>query len=99
MKLIEKIKKFLAKKENGNLGFLQTSVLALVVVGLIITFALKIMGGVQDGMTAGSAAYNSTGSMISAIKTIADNAGTLVWVILGGVMIALLLYFFVPKRS
>ena len=80
--------------KKGSLAFLQASVLALVVMGLIIVFGLKIMEGVQSGMTSGSASYNATGNMIEAIKVIPDNGTTLVWVILGGVMIALLLYFF-----
>ena len=85
--------------KKGNLSVLQGAALSLVVMGLIIVFGLKIMEGVQGGMTSGSASYNATTSMISGVSVIPDNASTLVWVILGGVMIGLLLFFFTRRGS
>jgi hypothetical protein len=84
----------LNKKAQG-LGMLQAAVVVLIVTGLIIVFGLRIMEGVQGGFTnQSSPAAVATGEMIEGIGIIPSNASTLVWVILGGVMIGLLMFFF-----
>jgi hypothetical protein len=85
--------------KKGNLSMLQSAVVVLIVIGMVIVFGLKIMEGVQTGMTPDSASYNATGDMIAGISVISDNATTLVWVILGGVIIGILLYFFSGATS
>ena len=70
-----------------NLDVLGGVALTLVVTGLIVAYGLQIMGDQQSDMTVGSAEANATGDFITGIAKIPAKVGTLVSVLMAGIII------------
>ena len=75
------------KKAQLAMGDLKNIVIVVVTVGLVAAFGLQIMGDIQDDMTASSAEYNATGQGITAVAKVPAKLGTIVTVLLAGIII------------
>ena len=67
MKLFGKKK---GKKGQSTLGVLENVVISLVVVGFLLIIGLSLMGRARDTTTSGTAEYNASTSVITAISSI-----------------------------
>ena len=72
---------------NFDLSVLGGTALTLVVAGLIVAYGLQIMGEAQDDMTANSTEASATGDFITGIAKIPAKVGTIVSVLLAGIII------------
>jgi len=75
---------------NGLQGFIMT----VVIVGVVLGIGLIVLGEFQDGMTADSAEYNATGSIIEKLGNVPTWIGIIITVSLAFIVLG---YFYFRK--
>jgi len=85
--------------KKGNINQLFPAVLALVLVGVLLGAGLMILSSFQTASGASTAAANATGSVITAMATLASTwLPIIVVVIAAGIVLAILLGAFGGKQ-
>ena len=85
--------------KKGNINQLFPAVLALVLVGVLLGAGLMILSSFQTAAGASTAAANATGSVITAMATLATTwLPIIVVVIAAGIVLAILLGAFGGKQ-
>ena len=86
--------------KKGNINQLFPSILALVLVGVLLGAGLLILASFQTAAGAGTAAANATGSVITALTSLAVTwLPIIVVVIAAGIVLAILLGAFGGKQK
>ena len=86
--------------KKGNINQLFPSILALVLVGVLLGAGLMILGSFQTAAGAGTTAFNTTGSVITSLGTLASTwLPIIVVVIAAGIVLSILLGAFGGKRK
>jgi len=80
----------LCKNNKGQLGQLQSIVIALVVIGIVLGVGFLVLSEFMDQMTAGSEAEAGVNDTIQAMKKIPTWLGIIVILAIVGILLAIL---------
>ena len=89
MKFMELFK----KNKKGQLGAVQSVVIALVVIGFILVIGLTLMGKVRDTTTTNTSERNASVAVIEAMATIPDWLGIIVLAVIALVILGIVYMF------
>lgn len=76
--------------KKGNLNGLKSGAMALVVLAMIVGLGLIVLDGFQAATTADTEAYNTIGDFITGIGDFANWPATIVVIIVGAAILALI---------
>ena len=86
-------------KTKKGIGGLSDNAIQFVVVAVTIGIGATILANIQATQTAGSTAFNASGSGLSALNTFSSNLGTLALVVIFGVILFFLGRFLVTRQG
>lgn len=84
--------------KKGQMAFLQTFVVGMVVVGILLTIGAYVTAQVQGQMTSGTAAYLAGGNATEALGDIAEWLPIVAIAGIAGVILTLVLVYIAGRR-
>lgn len=87
------------KKGLLGLGQLVQIILMLVIIGIMLVVGLKIMGGVRDEMTSGTAERNASDNAMEGLTNVSEQQGLLGTIIIFGVILGVVVLAFMVKGA
>lgn len=89
---------FLKMNKKGQIGTLQSVIVALVTVGILLGIAFMVLEEFRDNMTAGTNAYSGVNDTINALNNIPTWLGIIVILAVVGILLAIV-FSVLPRQG
>lgn len=93
MKFLTRIRNELKMGNKGQIGLLVPAVITVVIAALAIGIGALVLTNFNSGLVAGSAASLAVLNGVTAVGTFSSNLGTIVFIVVGAIMLGLLVGF------